>query len=170
MNNTIITAKMAHDRADAVLQTEKEKWLDDVYDSIARAARNGRYTIECEIPNIEIGNYVFDKLVDSDYYVEMEAEQSTINDHNTMRLAIGWEDAPRADDKKYILPLEETEHSDMFGNTRRLYALKLDSGEWTVCFGAHMHNLVERGVYVTAKDLDDAPEWVKAIEPVEVKD
>lgn len=168
MNNTV-TAEMAHDRADAIHQSEKEKWLGVVYDLIAGAARDGQYTIECEVPNIEIGNYVFDKLVDSDYYVEMEAEQSTINNHNTMRLAIGWEDAPRADDKKYILPLEETEHSDMFGNTRRLYALKLDSGAWTVCFGEHMHNLVERGAYVTAKELEEAPEWVKAIEPVEVK-
>lgn len=168
MNNTV-AAKMTRDRADAVLQTEKEKWLDDVYDSIVRAARNGRYTIECEIPNIEIGNYVFDKLVDSDYYVEMGAKSYDVNDH-TMRLVIGWKDAPRADDKKYILPLEETEHTNTFGNTRKLYAYRLDSGTWTVCFGGHMHNLVERGAYVTAKDLDDAPEWVKAIEPVEVNE
>lgn len=80
------------------------------------------------------------------------------------------EDAPRADDKKYILPLEETEHTNTFGNTRKLYAYRLDSGTWTVCFGGHMHNLVERGAYVTAKDLDNAPDWVKAIQPVEVNE
>lgn len=169
MNNTIITAKMAHDRADAALQTANEEWLDTVYKLIAGAAKDGRYTVECEIPNIEIGDYVFEKLVDSDYYVEMGAKSYDVNDH-TMRLVIGWEDAPRADDKKYILPLEETEHTNTFGNTRKLYAFRLDSGTWTVGFGGHMHNLVERGAYVTAKDLDDAPEWVKAIEPVEVNE
>lgn len=168
MNNTI-TAKMAHDRADAVLQTEKEKWLGDVYASIARAARNGRYTIECEVPNIEIGDYVFDKLVDSDYYVEMGAKSYDVNDH-TMRLVIGWEDIPWNNDKKYVLPLEDTERTTPLVNTTRLYAFKRDSGEWTVVFGGHIDDIIEGGAYVTAKDLDDAPDWVKAIEPVEVKD
>lgn len=169
MNNIIITAKMAHDRADAALQTANEEWLDTVYKLIAGAAKDGRYTVECEIPNIEIGDYVFEKLVANDYYVEMEAKSYDVNDH-TMRLVIGWEDMPWNNDKKYVLPLEDTERTTPLVNTTRLYAFKRDSGEWTVVFGGHIDDIIEEGACVTAKDLDDAPDWVKAIQPIEVKD
>lgn len=166
MNNTTITAKMAHDRADAVHQSEKDLLLRHVYQSIMDAAIDGRYRVEFEIHNIEVGNHIFNSLTSNDYYVEIESEQRT-GLQDIVKLVIGWENVTFTNDRKYLLPLDNTEFAGPDDEVIRAYAYRED-GCWAVSLFREVE--AENFAFVDEEDLDDAPEWVKAIEPVEVKD
>lgn len=75
--------------------------------------------------------------------------------------------APQIDpDKKYILPMERTTTSDYMRN----YAY-YNTGHWLVSGGALDDDWAERSGYtVYGKDILSAPDWVKAIKPIEVKE
>lgn len=69
-------------------------------------------------------------------------------------------------DKKYILPMERTTTSDYMRN----YAY-YNTGHWLVSGGALDDDWAERSGYtVYGKDILDAPDWVKAIKPIEVEE
>ena len=81
-------------------------------------------------------------------------------------LAIDWEDIDLDPNTKYILPMEETEFLNYYNDTVRSYAYKRTDGYWSTT----AESSPDHAITVTAKELEEAPEWVKAIEPVEVKD
>ena len=69
-------------------------------------------------------------------------------------------------DKKYILPMERTTTSDYMRN----YAY-YNTGHWLVSGGALDDDWAERSGYtVQGKDILSAPDWVKAIKPIEVEE
>lgn len=69
-------------------------------------------------------------------------------------------------DKKYILPMERTTTSDYMRN----YAY-YNTGHWLVSGGALDDDWAERSGYtVYGKDILSAPDWVKAIKPIEVEE
>lgn len=84
-------------------------------------------------------------------------------------LSIDWSDVDLDPNKKYILPMEGTEAEDCLGNMVYSYAAKQEGGSWYI---GHKSPFADPKIHftVTAKDIENAPEWVKAIEPVEVKD
>ena len=84
-----------------------------------------------------------------------------------MKLVIGWENVTFTNDRKYLLPLDNTEFAGPDDEVIRAYAYKED-GCWAVSLFREVE--AENFAFVNEEDLDDAPEWVKAIEPVEVKD
>ena len=83
-------------------------------------------------------------------------------------LSIEWEDVDLDPNKKYILPMEGTEEHGCPGETTQGYAYKNRRGIWTICHVFGAGGIMDERV-VTAKDIEEAPEWVKAIEPVEVE-
>ena len=73
--------------------------------------------------------------------------------------------------KRYVLPMSGTEYHNiqMHGNTQ-YYAIK-GTGNWrpdAIALGTD--DAVKHGYTVTQSDIDAAPDWVKAITPVEVTD
>lgn len=71
-------------------------------------------------------------------------------------------------DKKYILPMEKFEGNVLYGRYK-WYAFKNEEGFWNSF--AHISNEQVMGNYaVQGKDILNAPDWVKAIKPIEVKE
>ena len=71
--------------------------------------------------------------------------------------------------KRYVLPLPETEHLSL-GNHLQSYAL-LVNGKWLPReYNSDRDVELAYGGTVTQDDIDAAPEWVKALKPVEVTD
>lgn len=70
--------------------------------------------------------------------------------------------------KKYLLPVEGAYSRDCYGNDLTGYAHKGTNGSWFMGFRTNDEDMERLGYTVTAKDIEEAPEWVKAIEPVEV--
>lgn len=164
-----ITAKEAHDRTHEIVMNTRQEHLNSVYEKINVAINAGLYRVSYITPDIEIGNFIFNKLATDDYYVEMSATSPDPDDH-AMELNIGWEDSSYDMDKKYILPMEGAYSRDCYGNDLTGYAYKGTNGSWFMAFRTNDEDMERLGYTVTAKDIEEAPEWVKAIEPIEVKE
>ncbi|AQG74088.1 hypothetical protein AWJ15_14440 [Lacticaseibacillus rhamnosus] len=73
--------------------------------------------------------------------------------------------------KRYVLPMSGTDYHNyqMHGNAQ-YYAVKV-TGNWRpdgIALGTD--DAVKHGYTVTQSDIDTAPDWVKAIKPLEVND
>ena len=102
-------------------------------------------------------NRVYRELLAQDYNLTLEKEKTCYH------LTVDWSDVDLDPNKKYILPLEEAETTD----GAYYYAVR-DGGKWKIAVSYNPSELEAFRFTVTAKDIEDAPEWVKAIEPVEV--
>ena len=74
--------------------------------------------------------------------------------------------------KRYVLPMPGTGYHNyqMHGNAQ-YYAVKGSGGNWRAdLIALDTDDAVKNGYIVTQSDLDAAPDWVKAITPVEVND
>lgn len=101
---------------------------------------------------------VFNELVKQGYNLE----QKKVN--NDWQLEVNWENVDLDPNKKYILPMDGTGTRHVY----QKYAVMNVLRSWEV-FSAQGDDEAQRNGYtVTAKDIEDAPEWVKALEPVEV--
>lgn len=71
--------------------------------------------------------------------------------------------------KRYVLPMPETEHMSM-NHRLQSFALLVD-GKWLPReYNSDRDVELAYGGTVTQDDIDAAPEWVKALKPVEVTD
>lgn len=73
--------------------------------------------------------------------------------------------------KRFVLPMEGAEYrnAQMRGNAQ-YYAVKTDTNWRPDAIALGTDDAVEHGYTVTQSDIDAAPDWVKAIPPVEVTD
>ena len=163
-----ITAKEANLRAAKQKENAYKETLKRVYGAIHANVSLGLFETEQIINGYEEADYIFDQLVMNDEYaVDLSAVNSDPDDER-MRLKISWSSESLVDpNKKYILPMEGTEEHECLGGTTQGYAYKNKRGVWTICHVFGTGGVVEECT-VTAKDIEDAPEWVKALEPVEV--
>ena len=163
-----ITAKEANLRAAKQKENAYKETLKRVYGAIHANVSLGLFETEQIINGYEEADYIFDQLVMNDEYaVDLSAVNSDPDDER-MRLKISWSSESLVDpNKKYILPMEGTEEHGCPGETTQGYAYKNRRGIWTICHVFGAGGIMDERV-VTAKDIEDAPEWVKAIEPVEV--
>ncbi|MDA5386502.1 DUF1642 domain-containing protein [Loigolactobacillus backii] len=73
--------------------------------------------------------------------------------------------------KRYVLPMPGTDyHNNQMNGNAQYYAVK-GTGNWrpdAIALGTD--DAVKHGYTVTKSDIDDAPDWVKTITPVEVTD
>ena len=151
---------------EAYQQTEKETQIKEIakaYEAIREAVDLGMTSIKLWFDDLNTCDLVFNELVRQGYNLE----QKKVN--NDWRLEVNWENVDLDPNKKYILPMEGTEAEDCLGNMVYSYAAKQEGGSWYI---GHKSPFADPKIHftVTAKDIENAPEWVKAIEPVEVKD
>ncbi len=149
---------------EAYQQTEKETQIKEIakaYEAIREAVDLGMTSIKLWFDDLNTCDLVFNELVRQGYNLE----QKKVN--NDWQLEVNWENVDLDPNKKYILPMEGTEAEDCLGNMAYSYAAKQEGGSWYI---GHKSPFADPKIHftVTAKDIEDAPEWVKAIEPVEV--
>ena len=150
---------------EAYQQTEKETQIKEIakaYEAIREAVDLGMTSIKLWFDDLNTCDLVFNELVRQGYNLE----QKKVN--NDWQLEVNWENVDLDPNKKYILPMEGTEAEDCLGNMAYSYAAKQEGGSWYI---GHKSPFADPKIHftVTAKDIEDAPEWVKAIEPVEVE-
>ena len=159
-----MTAREAHKRS---VGTEEDyiKLLIDIYDFINEEVNNRNTSIDYWIDSLYLADRVFNELVKQGYNVNLEKDMGA---DKVWHLSIDWSDVDLDPNKKYILPMEGTEEHGCPGETTQGYAYKNRRGIWTICHVFGAGGIMDERV-VTAKDIEEAPEWVKAIEPVEVE-
>ncbi len=159
-----MTAREAHKRS---IGTEEDyiKLLIDVYNFIHEEVDNRNTSIDYWIDSLYLADRVFNELVKQGYNVNLEKDMGA---DKVWHLSIEWENVDLDPNKKYILPMEGTEEHGCPGETTQGYAYKNRRGIWTICHVFGAGGIMDERV-VTAKDIEEAPEWVKAIEPVEVE-
>lgn len=160
-----ITAKEANLRAAKQKENAYKETLKRVYGAIHANVSLGLFETEQIINGYEEADYVFNQLVMKDEYAVTLGAVNSDPDDERMKLTISWDSESLVDpNKKYILPLEEAETTD----GAYYYAVR-DGGKWQIAVSYNPSELEAFRFTVTAKDIEDAPEWVKAIEPVEVQ-
>lgn len=166
-----ITAKEANLRATKQKENAYKERLKSVYGAIHANVSLGLFETEYIINGFEEADYVFNQLVMKDEYAVTLGAVNSDPDDERMKLTISWDSESLIDpNKKYILPMEGTEqpsYSDSLGESTRGYAYKNEYGTWTICHVFSPAGITDEYT-VTAKDIEEAPEWVKAIEPVGV--
>lgn len=158
-----LTAREAHKRS---VGTEEDyiKLLIDVYNFIHEEVDDRNTSIDYWIDSLYLADRVFNELVKQGYNVNLEKDMGA---DKVWHLSIEWENVDLDPNKKYLLPMEGTEHDSVRGTQFKIYAYKVD-GAWRTVDARNEQHAHLFKFTVTAKDIEEAPEWVKAIEPVEV--
>lgn len=151
-----ISAREAHNSATNETYLEL---LKSTYQHIRLAIKEGQTNIEHWFHDFEMADKVFHELVVQGYNISMHKIDGA------WCLAIDWEDVDLDPNTKYLLKLEDTKTPD----GASFYVTGV-SGNWHICVSISDAQAEGAGFTVTAKELEEAPDWVKAIEPVEVKD
>ena len=157
-----ITAREAHKRS---VGTEEDyiKLLIDVYNFIHEEVDNHNTSIDYWIDSLYLADRVFNELVTQGYNVNLEKDMGS---DKVWHLSIDWEDVGLDPNTKYILLMDDTRNE--FGQVCAILHHGQTSDSWTFKYVNNMSEAINFGYTVTAKDIEEAPEWVKAIEPVEV--
>ena len=151
-----ITAREAYKQS--VGTEEYLNTLKDVYSDIQGNIDDGYTNAHFFYDSMNLVNRVYRELLAQDYNLTLEKEKTCYH------LTVDWSDVDLDPNKKYILPLEEAETTD----GAYYYAVR-DGGKWKIAVSYNPSELEAFRLTVTAKDIEDAPEWVKALEPVEVQ-
>lgn len=149
---------------EAYQQTEKETQIKEIakaYEAIREAVDLGMTSIKLWFDDLNTCDLVFNELVRQGYNLE----QKKVN--NDWQLEVNWENVDLDPNKKYILPMEDVYSRDCYGNDLTGYAYKWTNGSWFMAFRTNDEDMERLGYTVTAKDIEEAPDWVRAIEPVE---
>lgn len=150
-----ITARDAYKQS---LGTEEYlNTLKDVYSDIQDIIEDGYTNAHFFYDSMSLVNRVYRELLAQDYNLTLEKEKTCYH------LTVDWSDVDLDPNKKYILPMDDTETR----MENKLYAFKVGN-QWCTGFALNDATAIDYENIVTAKDIEEAPEWVKAIEPVEV--
>ncbi len=153
-----ITAREAYKQS-----VETEEYLNTlraVYSDIQGNIKDGYTNAHFFYDSMSLVNRVYRELLAQDYNLTLEKEKTCYH------LTVDWSDVDLNPNKKYILPMDGTGTRHVY----QKYAVMNVLRSWEV-FSAQGDDEAQRNGYtVTAKDIEDVPEWVKAIEPVEVND
>lgn len=131
--------------------------LNQAYESIENAANQGISKLSLYYHDFVMANKIFAELTSQGYCTDLTY------DDERWKLEVSWSIFDVDPNKKYVLPMEDTE--TRMGN--KLYAFKVGN-QWCAGFALNDDAAIDYENIVTAKDLRDAPDWVKVIEPVEV--
>lgn len=155
-----ITAREAYKQS--VGTEEYLNTLKDVYSDIQGNIDDGYTNAHFFYDSMSLVNRVYRELLAQDYNLTLEKEKTCYH------LTADWSDVDLDPNKKYILPMDDTDSEASYGNSKA-YAYKHDDGYWNI--ERFYGEWDDRPTYiiVTAKDIEEAPDWVKAIEPVEVE-
>lgn len=175
--DNIITAEEATAQLEAKIQAEMPKELGEVFKKIRKAIDDKKNSIKISPYNIQYERHDNARVSAISYNPYLEDLEQELKKYNYAThltdygLVVTWPrnkaNVPVIDpDKKYILPMEGTENSKHLKH----YAY-YNFGHWLTT-GPMDDAWAIRCEFVAEGKalLDNAPEWVKAIEPVEVKD
>ncbi|OUP90785.1 hypothetical protein B5F04_00095 [Limosilactobacillus reuteri] len=176
-NDKVLTADEAFKKSIQAQDTHNKEVLSSVFERINHAVDTGIRSITLSDDwgsSFTLSDFrSLEKLLPKyGFKVRVEKEDSTFDAF----LTISWDkenykkdksNGSQIDpDKKYILPMERTTTSDYMRN----YAY-YNTGHWLVSGGALDDDWAERSGYtVQGKDILSAPDWVKAIKPIEVEE
>ena len=175
--DNIITAEEATAQLEAKIQAEMPKELGEVFEKIRKAIDDKKNSIKIPPYNIQYERHDNARVSAISYNPYLEDLEQELKKYNYAThltdygLVVAWPrnkaNVPVIDpDKKYILPMERTTTSDYMRN----YAY-YNTGHWLVSGGALDDDWAERSGYtVQGKDILSAPDWVKAIKPIEVEE
>ncbi|WP_323067333.1 hypothetical protein [Limosilactobacillus reuteri] len=175
----IITAEEAAAQLEAKIQAEMPKELGEVFKKIRKAIDDKKNSIEISPYNIQYERHDNARVSAISYNPYLEDLEQELKKYNYAThltdygLVVAWPrnkaNVPVIDpDKKYILPMEKFEGNVLYGRYK-WYAFKNEEGFWNSF--AHISNEQAMGNYaVQGKDILNAPDWVKAIKPIEVKE
>lgn len=154
-----ITAREAHNRS---VGTEQDylKLLVDIYDLIGEEMSEPNTHCHYWIDSYYLANRVFRELTRQGYNVSLDKD---ICADKEWHLLIDWEKAGLDPNKKYILPMDDATSWE-----GEFYYAAIVNDHWSIAKAFTDTQIIAGGYTVTAKDIEDAPEWVKVIEPVEV--
>lgn len=155
-----ITAREAYKQS--VGTEEYLNTLKDVYSDIQGNIDDGYTNAHFFYDSMNLVNRVYRELLAQDYNLTLEKEKTCYH------LTVDWSDVDLDPNKKYILPMEGAYSRDCYGNDLTGYAYKGTNGSWFMALRTNDEDMEGLGYTVTAKDIEEAPEWVKALEPVEV--
>ena len=157
-----ITAREAHKRS---VGTEEDyiKLLIDVYNFIHEEVDNCNTSMDYWVDSLYLADRVFNELVTQGYNVKLEKDMGS---DKVWHLSIDWEDVDLDPNTKYILLMDDTRNE--FGQVCAILHHGQTSDSWTFKYVNNMSEAINFDYTVTAKDLEEAPDWVRAIEPVEV--
>ena len=153
-----ITAREAYKQS-----VETEEYLNTlraVYSDIQGNIKDGYTNAHFFYDSMSLVDRVYRELLAQDYNLTLEKEKTCYH------LTVDWSDVDLNPNKKYILPMDDTR--DEFGQVYAVISRGLTSSRWAFNCANNSEGAIENDYIVTAKDLEDAPEWVKSIEPVEV--
>lgn len=156
--------KLTAREANKIFCKSGKRELEKAYEKIRKATEMGSLSIDLIINGVENADYVFENLVRDGYTGTEQALNSYFDDHR-MVLTIDWSKI-ESPDKRYILLMDDTRNK--FGQVCATLHHGKKSDSWTFKYVNNMAEAINFDYTVTAKDLEEAPDWVKAIEPVEV--
>ena len=157
-----ITAREAYKQS--VGTEEYLNTLRDVYSDIQGNIKDGYTNAHFFYDSMSLVNRVYRELLAQDYSLTLEKEKTCYH------LTADWSDVDLDPNKKYILPMDDTASLNYYGDTITKYAVLGSNGNWDILNMLGNQDAADCvGCIVTAKDIEEAPEWVKAIEPVEVE-
>ena len=178
-NDKVLTADEAFKKSIQAQDTHNKEVLSSVFERINHAVDTGIRSITLSDDwgsGFTLSDFrSLEKLLPKyGFKVRVEKEDSTFDAF----LTISWDkenykkdkaNGSQIDpDKKYILPMEKFEGNVLYGRYK-WYAFKNEEGFWNSF--AHISNEQAMGNYaVQGKDILNAPDWVKAIKPIEVKE
>lgn len=178
-NDKVLTADEAFKKSIQAQDTHNKEVLSSVFERINHAVDTGIRSITLSDDwgsGFTLSDFrSLEKLLPKyGFKVRVEKEDSTFEAF----LTISWDkenykkdksNGSKIDpDKKYILPMEKFEGNVFYGRYK-WYAFKNEEGFWNSF--AHISNEQAMGNYaVQGKDILNAPDWVKAIKPIEVKE
>ena len=178
-NDKVLTADEAFKKSIQAQDTHNKEVLSSVFERINHAVDAGIRSITLSddwSSDFTLSDFrSLEKLLPKyGFKVRVEKEDSTFDAF----LTISWDkenykkdksNGSQIDpDKKYILPMEKFGGRALYGRYK-WYAFKNEEGFWNSL--AHISNEQAMGNYaVQGKDILNAPDWVKAIKPIEVEE
>lgn len=138
--------------------------LNQAYESIENAANQGISKLSLYYHDFVMANKIFAELTSQGYCTDLTY------DDERWKLEVSWSifDVDLDPNKKYILLMDDTRNE--FGQVCAILDHGQTSDSWTFKYVNNMSEAINFGYTVTAKDIEEAPEWVKALEPVEVEE
>ncbi|MCC4359140.1 hypothetical protein [Limosilactobacillus reuteri] len=176
--DNIITAEEATAQLEAKIQAEMPKELGEVFKKIRKAIDDKKNSIKISPYNIQYERHDNARVSAISYNPYLEDLEQELKKYNYAThltdygLVVAWPrnkaNVPVIDpDKKYILPMEGTVKAGLPHQT--LYAFRVND-TWVTSLETEDAKAIGNMQYVYGKNIIDAPDWVKAIKPIEVKE
>lgn len=183
--DNIITANVAAAQVEQAEQDALPEELDKAFSAIKNAIQNGWYqAILNEYERRFDSSYPICRMV-RQYHPQSLAKAlrkygygvqlKDGDDEYGMTIIVSWKDKKATNEKlepcieldpnkRYSLPLEDTRTAD-----HGYYYAVRNGDSWAIAVSGGPSMVDDLGFTVSAGDLIDAPAWVKAIKPIEVK-